>query len=128
MQGSENIGFAVAIEDAKDIVQQILEGDRRAVLGITGGAVTAAIATQLNLAVDEGVVIVEVTEGSGAEAAGLQQGDVIVAVDGTSITDPSQLRDALSDLSPGDTVTLTINRQGEEMQVDVTLGESEIVQ
>ena len=128
IQGSENIGFAVAIEDAQDIIQQILEGERRAVLGITGGAVTAAIATQLNLAVDEGVVIVEVNEDSGAAEAGLQQGDVIVGVEGSSITDPSELRDALSEFAPGDTVTLTINRQGEEMQVDVTLGESEIVQ
>lgn len=126
--GSENLGFAVSINDARDIIDEILEGDSRAVLGITGAPVTPIIAARYGLAVEEGVLIVNVEPGSGAEEAGLQPGDVIVNMDGQVVTAASDLGEILEEKSPGDVVAVTINRGGQEQQVDVTLGESILVQ
>jgi serine protease Do len=128
IRGAEGIGFAVAIEDAQNIVEQILEGEPRAALGVSGASVTPAIASQLGLEVNEGVVVVEVQSDSGAEAAGIQPGDVITSVDGQDITGTSDLRDVIAEHEPDDTVTVTVDRQGEELELDVTLGESEVVQ
>ncbi len=73
-----------------------------------------------------GALVVEVMEGSGASAAGLQFGDLITAVNGVVIPDAQALRETLAGLSPGDTVTLTVHRgEGEPREVEATLGEND---
>lgn len=126
--GSENLGFAVSINDARDVIEEILEGEPRAVLGITGAPVTPIVAARYGLAVEEGVLVVNVESGSGAEEAGLQPGDVIVNIEGQAVTSASDLGELLDEMSPGDVVTVAINRGGQEEQLDVTLGESLLVQ
>jgi serine protease Do len=128
IQGAEGIGFAVAISDALRLIDQLINAEPTATLGITGGPVTAAVAAQFNLPVDSGIVVVDVDPEGGAAEAGMRPGDVIVAFEGEAVSTPQELRDAIQQHAPGDTVSVTINREGSEQELDVTLGESLIVQ
>jgi membrane-associated protease RseP (regulator of RpoE activity) len=69
----------------------------------------------------DGVTIAQVIADSPADAAGLQRGDVIEAVDGTEVDKVSEFRDQLADKNVGDTITLSISRDGQAQDVDVTL-------
>ncbi len=72
---------------------------------------------------DCGVRVVEVVAGQAAATAGIQEGDVIVAMNGTATTSITQLRLAIEAAAPGDKVTLTVQRNGQQMDIQVTLGE-----
>jgi serine protease Do len=128
IRGAEGIGFAVSISDALRIIDQAIDGQPSASLGITGGPVNAATAAQFNLPVNEGIVVVDVQSDGAAAQAGIQPEDVIVAFEGQRVTAPQELRDAIQQHQPGDAVTVTINRSGEEMEMTVTLGESIFIQ
>ncbi len=120
------IGFAIAVNEAKPIVQQLIaQGSvTRPYLGIVPLTVTPAIKAQGSLAVDSGVVITDVSPGSPAEAAGLQPGDVIVAIDGQAIQDEAGLRQAIQSHKIGDTLTLTITRNGRQADERATLAQA----
>jgi S1-C subfamily serine protease len=72
-------------------------------------------------AVDDGVSIAAVSEGSPADEAGLQAGDIITAVNGEAVEEPADVASAIREMEIGDTVTLTITRDGESQDVEVTL-------
>ena len=93
-------------------------------LGIRYGALTPSIAAQLGLDVHNGIIVGGVAPGSPAATAGLQPRDVITAVDGQQLSDDSSLAQLLSSHQPGDTVTLTVLRNGQQHQVPVTLGDT----
>lgn len=95
----------------------------RAVLGIGSSELDAAMAAQLG--VDLGVVIEFVEPGSGADAGGLQQYDVLVAIDGEPV-DRRSLTTAIRSHEPGDTVSVEVIRKGERHTVDVELGAEQI--
>jgi putative serine protease PepD len=78
------------------------------------------VAGQLGLSVSEGALVAGVFEDSPAEGAGIEQGDVIVAVDDDSISDGNDLVETLGDYSPGDEVTITIVGPEGERTVEVT--------
>jgi S1-C subfamily serine protease len=104
-------------------VQQILTQGRvvRPYLGVGPLTVTPAIKAQAGLAVDQGVVLTDVASGSPAERAGLQQGDVIVAMDGKPITDEAGLRAQIQSHKIGDRVQITVNRNGKQFNVQAQL-------
>ncbi|MCD8379504.1 MAG: trypsin-like peptidase domain-containing protein [Lachnospiraceae bacterium] len=118
----DNIGFAIPISDVIDIVTSIIEtGNIESPyigVSITDMTTTAAAATGLT----QGAVVQSVTEGSPADEAGLQAGDVITKVDDTEITGSSDLVTAISKTSGGDEIALTVNRSGETMTITVTVG------
>jgi S1-C subfamily serine protease len=137
--GNVGIGFAVPSNTVKDVVAQLLRTGRaeHAWLGIDAHAVNASLARSYNLPVRAGVLVEEVYDDTGARAAGLRAGDtrvvlagvtyvlggdIIVAVDDTSIVTQQELRDAISERELGDEVELTIYRDGERTSVTVTLG------
>ena len=93
---------------------------QRALLGITGGNVTAELADRENLKVNEGVWVNEVQNESAANEAGIQKGDVIVKLGSTPIRTMSQLQEQIARFRPGDKTTVTINREGKEKTVSVT--------
>lgn len=70
-----------------------------------------------------GVIVSQVQPGSAAERAGIKQGDIITALNGTAVNDPNPFRNQVASTPPGTEVTLTIQRQGREQQVKATLGE-----
>jgi S1-C subfamily serine protease len=137
--GNVGIGFAVPSNTVKDAVAQILRTGRvdHAYLGILGTAVTSEVAETYNLPVEEGVLVAEVADGSGADEAGLEGGetevvvagetytlggDIIVGIDGTPISSVEELRDAIAEHEPGQKVKLSVLRGDKKTSVTVTLG------
>jgi len=138
--GSVGIGFAVPINTAKDVAQQIIDGGsvKHAYLGIEGADLTSELAKVLNLDVDQGVLVQKVTPNGPAAEAGIEAGsatvaidgaqvkaggDVITAVDGKQITGMDDLIAAVNAKQPGDDVTLTVLRDGSSKDITVKLGD-----
>ena len=123
---AEGLGFAIPINDAIKVAQELLENGYvtgRPYLGITYLAVTDA-QTAAQLGVNAyGVYVVEVVKGGPAEKAGLQAGDRIVSVDGTEIASKDDLGTLMQKHTAGDTLSITIARDGQMQTVNVTLGE-----
>ena len=123
---AEGLGFAIPINDAIKVAQELLENGYvtgRPYLGITYLAVTdAQTASQLGVNA-YGVYVVEVVKGGPAEKAGLQAGDRIVSVDGTEIASKDDLGTLMQKHVAGDTLSITIARDGQMQTVNVTLGE-----
>ena len=123
---AEGIGFAIPINTAMEIGRQLIKNGSvaRPALGVKIMDVTdAQTAEQLGVST-MGVYIVEVTKGSGADAAGVQAGDRVLAVDDTAVSDSSALKNYLKDKGIGDTVNLQVERDGKVLTLAVTLGSS----
>lgn len=123
---AEGIGFAIPINTAMEIGRQLIENGSvaRTALGVKIMDVTdAQTAQQLGVST-MGVYVVEVTKGSGADAAGVQAGDRVLAVDDTAVSDSSALKNYLKDKGIGDTVNLQVERDGKVLTLAVTLGSS----
>ena len=123
---AEGLGFAIPINDAIEVAQQLLENGYvtgRPYLGITYlGVEDAQTAAQLGVNA-YGVYVVEVVKGGPAERAGLQSGDRIVSIDGTEIASKDDLSALMQKHTAGDTLNITIARNGQMQTVSVTLGE-----
>ncbi len=137
--GNVGIGFAVPSNTVKDVVASLLQRGwvNHAFLGIRGSAINVDLARSYNLPVRAGVLVETVTEDTSAAKAGLRPGDmsvvvagvtyvlggdIIVALDDTSIVTPLELVNAIAEHEPGDEVDLTIYRDGKRTSVTVTLG------
>lgn len=122
---AENIGFAIAIDTAKAIIDQAVTNPQGPVafLGVTNQDVTPALAFQFNLPVQHGVYVDVVGPGSPAEKAGIKAGDVIVEFDGHTVTSSTDLGSLIQAHKPGDRATVTfVNPNGRRRTVTVTLG------
>nr|WP_299173907.1 trypsin-like peptidase domain-containing protein [uncultured Allomuricauda sp.] len=115
--------FAVPSNIAKKVVEDIMEfgNVQRGLLGIRGGDLNPQSATELGLNEIEGVYISQITEDSGAEAAGLKEGDVIKQVDDISVRKFSELTGYLRSKRPGDVIDVTVERDGSRLTRKVTL-------
>jgi len=130
-ENAQGIGFAIPIDVARPIMDQALAGEdlARPWIGVYYTSLTPAIAEEAGVDVDHGALIGTadgtdpVFDGSPAEAAGLQDGDVIVALEGREVTADSDLSMLVLPYGPGDTITLSVLRDGETIELDVTLGE-----
>jgi S1-C subfamily serine protease len=118
-----SIGFAIPSPTVRSVVTQLLETGSvsHAYLGVEGRELTAQTAQELGLSASEGVVVFSVASGSAAEQAGLQPGDVITAINGTPLQSVEDLFAALRGLEPGDQVTLSVDRRGEQLELTATL-------
>ena len=123
--GNVGIAFAIPANLAKTVVQELIETGtvERGWLGVQIQQVTDRIAESLGLDEEKGALIVDANEGEPAAAAGIQPGDVIVAVDGESIDSPRTLARVIAEREPGQTVDVTLWRDGESRQIGVELGE-----
>jgi S1-C subfamily serine protease len=139
-EGNVGIGFAIPINTAKEEISQLESGtaDEHGYLGISGATITPELASAFNLPVQEGVLVQQVEEGGPAAAAGIQGattaaevegqefglgGDIITAVNGESIASTEDLVEKIEDLHAGETVELTVNREGQTATVSVKLAE-----
>jgi S1-C subfamily serine protease len=137
--GNVGIGFAVPANTVKNVVAQILRTGRveHPHLGIQGRPVSSELAEKYRLPVEEGVLVEDITEGSGADRADLRKGDtevvvagttyvlggdIIVAADGEKVSSVEELRDAIAAHKPGDKIRLQIYRDSKKTSVTVTLG------
>jgi S1-C subfamily serine protease len=123
---SSGVGFAIPAATAMATAEQLIDTGTvtYAQLGISGGDVTPAIAAAYGLDVEEGALVAGVLPGTGAADAGLAEGDVVVALDGEPVNSMSQLSALVRARAPGDAVTLTVDRAGEERDVQVALTSS----
>ncbi len=121
---SSGVGFAIPVDYAINIAQQIIDGKQpsHAQLGVSATTVTSQLAERYGLGADSGAYISQVNAGSSAEQAGLQQGDIVTKLGDTDITSSSDLVLAVRSHNVGDTVTITYVRDGAENTAEVTLG------
>ena len=122
--GVEGIGFAIPINSATDVISQLKDHQKvlRPYIGITGINLDEQTAKKYKLEV--GVYIKSVEDFSPAEKAGLKAGDVIIKADGKSITTMDELNEIKNSHQIGDTMTLTVNRNGSDKDISVTLEET----
>ena len=113
--------FAVPVNIVKKIVYDLIDFGtvQRALLGITMQNIDDKIAEDLKLSSRNGVYIVEVSKNGAADKAGIQKGDVLIAVDSIKITTPSSVQEAVNRFSPGDKAVITVIRDGKEKKFDV---------
>jgi Do/DeqQ family serine protease len=123
--GNIGLGFAVPANMAKNAMDQLIKSGkvRRGMIGVTIQPVTSDLASSLGLSDARGALVSSVQAGSPAERAGIRRGDVIVAFNGSPVTDSNSLRNQVARTQPGADVTLTISRDNREQQVRVSLGE-----
>jgi 2-alkenal reductase len=127
---AEGLGFAIPVDTVKTISQQLIRSGQvaRPFLGVSVQAINRSISSYYNLRdengnlLETGVLIVEVSPRTAAAQAGLQAGDVILRLNDMQLGADQPLANALTNFKPGDTVTLTIVRDGRTQQVQVTLG------
>ena len=112
---SAGVGFAISIDLAEIIADQIVQGiePQIALLGVSTGAAPDG---------GRGALVDAVTEGSAAEAAGLQTGDVVLSLDGLDIRGSADLRAGVIDRAPGSEIVIGIIRDGEPLDLNATLG------
>ena len=111
--GNDGVGFAIGVDTVKTVATALAAGEDidHAYLGVS-----------LEDAGD-GPRVAAVNDGSPAATAGIRAGDVIVAIDGDAVASSDDLRAAIDGLAVGDEVTITVQREGEPEEIDVTLGE-----
>jgi len=121
--GAQGIGFAIPINTAKAVLEDIVKYGRvtRPWLGVIGLDVSREVARRFNLAVDSGVLAMQIIPESPAERAELQSGDVIVAIGDKQVDSMEDLQREIRTRKAGDSVSLAIVRRSEEGRVRVTL-------
>jgi serine protease Do len=123
--GYMGIGFAIPSNMVKAVKDQLVTNGKvvRGYLGVRIQELTRALAQSMHLDTVEGVLVADVSKGSPAAKAGLKRGDVILAFNGRSMTDPGQLRNTVAMSAPGTKVPLQILRDNKKREVTVELGE-----
>ena len=130
IQDSQNIGFAISIDSARPIVEELQQGNGEITpdsprLGVTTlpvDRVPEAVREQFEIETDEGAFVDDVLPGSGADEAGLRPGDVIVAIDGEEIASNERLGEIIRGHEPGDSIELTVERNGEQQTLTAEIG------
>ena len=121
--GNIGIGFAIPSNMARSVMEQLTKNGRvsRGRLGVNIQELTPELAQSMNLKDSRGVLVSGVEPGMPAEKAGVREGDVITAVNGTRVEDSNSLRNRIAAMSPGTDVALTILRDGHEEQLHAKL-------
>ena len=117
----DNIGFAIPIDQVKDLITQLIETGE-IVQPYLGVGVRTVSAEGQQYGVPAGAYVATVEEGGPAAQAGVQVGDVITALNGDAVETQQELTSLKNRYQPGDTVTLTVDRDGESLELDVVLG------
>ena len=123
--GNVGIGFAIPAEQAKPVVMQLMKGERvhRGYLGVQIQQMTDDVAQGLRLPKDHGEIVVRVEPGQPAARAGVQQGDVIVRVNGQDVTPDNTLSYIVAGQPVGSRVTLEVIRNGKPLTLNAMLAE-----
>ena len=124
--GSVGIGFAIPSNMAQTLAKQLIQfGEiKRGLLGIKGTEMSADIAKAFNLDVQRGAFVSEVLPNSGSAKAGIKPGDIIVSLNGKTLSSFAELRSRIATTEPGATVKLGLLRDGKPLDVQVTLDKS----
>jgi 2-alkenal reductase len=123
---AEGLGFAIPVNTAQAVASQIIDHGyfSRPFMGISYQAISPDIAAAYKLPVQWGVYVTKVSAGSPASKAGLQADDIIVSLNGVKMDETHNYLNMLYNYKPGDQVTLGVMRNGKEISLQITLGES----
>ncbi len=123
--GNIGIGFAVPSNLAKQVADQLIKGGKvsRGYMGVRLQSLNPDMAQAMNLKDSKGAVVASVTPGDPGAKAGLQQGDVITAIDGKKVEGSDDLTMNVISHAPGSSVTLDVMRDGAPKKITVTLGQ-----
>ncbi|WP_313048831.1 serine endoprotease DegQ [Atlantibacter subterraneus] len=124
--GSVGIGFAIPSNMAQTLATQLIQSGeiKRGLLGIKGTEMSADLAKAFNLNVQRGAFVSEVLPNSGSAKAGIKSGDVIVSLNGKTLSSFAELRSRIATTAPGTKVKLGLLRDGKPLDVEVTLDKS----
>jgi len=127
-QANIGIGFAIPIDLARNVMEQLIKEGRvvRGWLGVMIGNVDENMAEAFGLEDSKGALVSDVVDGSPAEGAGVEAGDVVIEVDGTKIESSDHLTLTIGAKAPGSKVKLVVWRDNKERKLTVTLGERDI--
>ena len=120
----EGLGFAIPINDIKEMVTDIMENGYvtgKPYMGITVSTVPESISERYGMS--QGALVESVDESSCAAKAGLEKGDIITAMDGKTVISSAELVEAKKNYKAGDTVTLEVERNGEKLELTLTFDE-----
>jgi len=124
-RGYQGIGFAIPINTVKKIQEQLIESGEvvRGWLGVYIQNVSPELAEKFQLQEPQGTMVTKVIDDSPASHAGMEESDVIVAFDGESVKDVNHLRYLVADTEPGKAIIVTVIRDGEKKDIEVTISE-----
>ena len=122
--GSVGIGFAIPATTIHDVVGELEAHGKvaRGWLGVEIQSVSPEIASSLGLKSQKGAIIATVVPDGPAAKAGIQQGDIVTAIDGKTVEDNRDVTRKVASVAAGATATFTVNRQGVEKQIKVQIG------
>ena len=124
--GVEGLGFAIPIDDVKEIIEDLVTDGYvhgRPAIGVSIVEITPQIAYYYNLPTSYGLFVNDVIEGGSADIAGIEIGDIIIAFNGEKVTTSSEFIAKRNTFKAGDTITLTVNREGDEKTFNLKLQE-----
>ena len=123
--GNIGIGFSIPANMAKHVMDALVKDGQvhRGMLGVTVQSLTADLASSLGLDAARGALVSSVTDDGPADEAGIERGDVLIAIDGNPIDDSNELRNRIAATKPGGSVKLTVIRDGKERGLTATLDE-----
>ncbi len=123
---AQNIGFAIPVATIESLLKSLKAGqsvvNHGAFMGVEISSMNPTLQAEYNFTVSSGAVVMSVVPGSGAASAGIKQGDVIVAINGTAITSAQDVTSVISSAHPGDTITVKVVRGSQSLTKTVTLG------
>jgi serine protease Do len=121
----EGLGFAIPIDEAKSIIDDLIHYNYvtgRPQFGWTTVNVSESDSRRYNMPM--GAYVVNIKEGGAADKAGIQIGDVVIDIEGDKVTSTTDITNIKSKYEAGDKVTVTVSRRGEDVKMDVTLDEA----
>ena len=122
--GNHGIGFAIPVSSARSIMEQIIESGSvtRGWIGVEAQEITAELAESFNLPDTDGALIAGVVRGSPADKAGVRPGDVLLAVNGQTVSNPQVMLDLIADLKPDERANFRLRRDRSILELQVRIG------
>ena len=124
--GVEGLGFAIPIDDVKEIIEDLVSDGYvhgRPSIGVSIVEITPQIAYYYSLPVNYGLFVNDVIEGGSADIAGMEIGDIIIAFNDEKVSSSAEFIAKRNTFKAGDTITLTVNREGKEKNLSLKLQE-----
>jgi len=125
-ENTQNIGFAIPVATIESLLPTLMAGEsvvnHGAFIGVEIESNTPSLQQQYNFSISTGAVVISVISGTGAAAAGIEQGDIIVGIDTTDIQSAADVTQVISALHPGQQITVHLVRGKKHLSLVVTLG------